>query len=317
MTSRQHRPPATDREWSEALSAYMDGELDGEERAALERAMDADPRRAEQLAELRRLSGALRAWGVEEVPSPAPAFLARLAPDRLAARRRRTLLEALADRIARGMRPAGWRWGMAAAGIYFLGLASGIGGFMAFNGALQSVGRGRHAPDLPASAQATGQSQGAEPMTIKTPQAASRNRADDFRDDMTLAQRKAWARWSAKTVADSGADPDSDDAMSKRVAVVLVRAAGVASAPPAPPAARDPNAPVLTREEADGLLRETLAAALESHARDAVRQGDYAAAQALANRIRDQYPDSRAARSLRQASAFRLAAQYDSTEKGY
>jgi hypothetical protein len=308
MTSRHHRPPATDQEWSEALSAYLDGELATEERAALERALEADPRRAAQLAELRRLSGALRAWGVEEVPSPAPAFLARLAPDRLAARppidpRRRTLPEALADGIARGMRPAGWRWGLAAATIYFFGLASGIGGFMA----VQSVGRGRHAPDRPAPAQATVESHGAEPT--QTAQAASRNRADAFQDDMTLAQRKAWAWRSARLAADSGVDPDSDDAMSKRVAVVLVRVAGAASAPPAPPAARDPNALVLTRKEADALLRETLAAVLESHARDAVRRGDYVAAQALANQIRDQYPDSRAARALRQAPAFRLAAQ--------
>jgi len=125
---------------------------------------------------------------------------------------------------------------------------------------------------------------------------------------MTFAQRKAWARRSARLAADSGADADSDDAMSKRVAVVLVRAAGVASAPPAPPAARDPNAPVLTREEADGLLRETLAAVLESHARDAARRGDYAAAQALANRIRDQYPTAapRAPCAKRPTSAWRL-----------
>jgi len=153
---------------------------------AVERALEADPIRAEQLAELRRLSGALRAWRVEEVPSPAPAFLARLAPDRMAAtrpiaRRRRTLQGVLADWIGRGMRPPSWRWGLAAATIYVLGLASGIGGVMAFNGAFQSVGRGRIEPSQPIVAQATAQSHGAATITIQTTQVASRSQADGFK----------------------------------------------------------------------------------------------------------------------------------------
>lgn len=65
------KPPKTEEDWQECLSAYLDDELAPEARRGLEACLDANPRRAEQLKSLRGLSQLLREWTVE-VPAPKP-----------------------------------------------------------------------------------------------------------------------------------------------------------------------------------------------------------------------------------------------------
>ena len=64
------KPPATEAEWSECLTAYLDGELPPDEAQALEEALRSDPRRARQLVSLRSVGSLLEAW---DVPEPAAA----------------------------------------------------------------------------------------------------------------------------------------------------------------------------------------------------------------------------------------------------
>lgn len=66
--------PNTEDEWNEWISAYIDGELNDEDRRALESALAADSKHAEQVAAWRAMSVALEEWRVEEAP-PRPAFL--------------------------------------------------------------------------------------------------------------------------------------------------------------------------------------------------------------------------------------------------
>jgi anti-sigma factor RsiW len=115
-------PPETEEGWQECLSAYLDGELEPEERRALEAHLAADPRRNEQLQSLRGLSRVLGEWSVE-APAPDPKHL-------------RELCGALEERVER--RPGGWswlssltgwgpRWAFQAA-IFLLGVLAGIVG---------------------------------------------------------------------------------------------------------------------------------------------------------------------------------------------
>lgn len=92
------KSPETETAWSEALSAYLDGELPPGEARALELWLDGDPVRARQLEELRRLSEELQAWAAPGA-EPDPEWLAGLgdAPgesgaERTAARFRTTWL---------------------------------------------------------------------------------------------------------------------------------------------------------------------------------------------------------------------------------
>lgn len=66
--------PNTEDDWNEWISAYIDGELNDQDRRALESALAANPKRAEQVAAWRAMSVALEEWRVEEEP-PTPAFL--------------------------------------------------------------------------------------------------------------------------------------------------------------------------------------------------------------------------------------------------
>lgn len=62
------KPPSTEIEWEECLSAYADGELDSDSTAALEAHLQQDAIRAEQLEALRKTSSILQAWTVDAPP---------------------------------------------------------------------------------------------------------------------------------------------------------------------------------------------------------------------------------------------------------
>jgi hypothetical protein len=69
--------PQTEEQWSECLSAYLDGEMNEDGRAELEIHLLTDPERSRQLEEYRRACALLQGWGVD-VPEPNPAFLRQL-----------------------------------------------------------------------------------------------------------------------------------------------------------------------------------------------------------------------------------------------
>ncbi len=69
--------PQNEEQWSECLSAYLDGEMDEEDRIALEAYLKTDPTRLDQLQAYRKTAALLQGWQVE-VPSPNANFLDRL-----------------------------------------------------------------------------------------------------------------------------------------------------------------------------------------------------------------------------------------------
>ena len=71
------KPPESEDAWLECLSAYLDGEMSVEDRRALEKVIETDPQRAEQLHALRQTSRLLEEWDVD-APEPQPAFLQQL-----------------------------------------------------------------------------------------------------------------------------------------------------------------------------------------------------------------------------------------------
>ena len=68
------KEPENREAWQEVLSAYLDGELEGDERSVVERRIAEDPALAEELAALRRTSRLLSEWQVE-APKPGAEFL--------------------------------------------------------------------------------------------------------------------------------------------------------------------------------------------------------------------------------------------------
>jgi anti-sigma factor RsiW len=116
--------PQTEEAWTELLSAYLDGELEADERRALESWLAEEPARARQMEELRRVGGLLQEWTVE-APEPDPA-----------------LVRALIAPPARRRRPEAGKWGaamfwflrvpgLAHAAIFLLGMLVGIGAMQA------------------------------------------------------------------------------------------------------------------------------------------------------------------------------------------
>lgn len=95
------RPPESEREWQECLSAYLDDEMEPEGRHALEEYLKEDAVRASQLEELRGLSSVLQEWRVD-APEPEPGFRHKMA-DALEGRAKRT------RRTWLGWLPAGLR----------------------------------------------------------------------------------------------------------------------------------------------------------------------------------------------------------------
>lgn len=71
------KPPETEQEWQECLSAYLDGELSTDEKTALENHLKNNPERTEQLAELRKLGSLLPQWEMQ-IPQPDKAFQEKL-----------------------------------------------------------------------------------------------------------------------------------------------------------------------------------------------------------------------------------------------
>ena len=71
------RIPENDEQWTECLSAYMDGEIPDEERSELEEHLRTDDERARQLDELRVTSDSLKEWEVS-VPEPTPEFVRKM-----------------------------------------------------------------------------------------------------------------------------------------------------------------------------------------------------------------------------------------------
>lgn len=71
------KTPQTEQEWSESMSAYLDGEMSAEDRAALETVLQTDPERFEQLEAYRQTSSILQGWTVD-APEPSPAFLRQI-----------------------------------------------------------------------------------------------------------------------------------------------------------------------------------------------------------------------------------------------
>ncbi len=67
------RKPQTEEEWSESLSAYLDGELTEEERTQLEICLQSDPDRLQQLQVFQRTSAFLQGWKIEP-PEPSAEF---------------------------------------------------------------------------------------------------------------------------------------------------------------------------------------------------------------------------------------------------
>ena len=67
------KPPESEKAWQEYLTAYLDGELEPDERRAFEQYLETDGDRAKQLQEMRRLSDVLQEWRVE-VPEPNPSL---------------------------------------------------------------------------------------------------------------------------------------------------------------------------------------------------------------------------------------------------
>ena len=111
----QHRIP------EETLLAYVDGELDGAERAAVEAALQADPQLADQVARQRALRERLAAAYDPVLAEPIPPRLLAAAQTRAAPRKVVDLAAVRIERdAARAERnaPTGWGWrqwgGMAA-----------------------------------------------------------------------------------------------------------------------------------------------------------------------------------------------------------
>ena len=67
-------PPESEEEWQTSLSAYLDGEMEPDERRAMEEYLERDRDRTEQLEMLRCTSHLLREWHVD-VPDPDPTFV--------------------------------------------------------------------------------------------------------------------------------------------------------------------------------------------------------------------------------------------------
>ena len=68
------KTPVTEYEWEEYLSAYMDGELSGEEKTELDKLLESSPERASRLEELRKTSGFLKEWEID-TPVPEATFI--------------------------------------------------------------------------------------------------------------------------------------------------------------------------------------------------------------------------------------------------
>lgn len=66
--------PETEEAWEEYLSAYMDGELSGEEKCKLEELLKSNPDQAARLEELRKTSGFLQEWEID-TPVPEATFI--------------------------------------------------------------------------------------------------------------------------------------------------------------------------------------------------------------------------------------------------
>jgi len=71
------KPPESEEAWQECLTAYLDGEMEPDERHALELYLERDIDRAKQLHEMRRLSDVMQEWRVD-APAPTPAFARRI-----------------------------------------------------------------------------------------------------------------------------------------------------------------------------------------------------------------------------------------------
>lgn len=67
------KPPTTESAWEECLSAYADGELDADTKAALEVHLQQDAKRAQQLDAIRKATAVLQSWTVNP-PRMDPAF---------------------------------------------------------------------------------------------------------------------------------------------------------------------------------------------------------------------------------------------------
>jgi len=105
------KPPETEAEWDECLSAYMDGELDAVASAALEAHLESDVQRAQQLEALRQTSAMLQSWAVD-APAPSTELRASLTDRRRDQPRRIPVplrsLARLAAAFALGALAGGW-----------------------------------------------------------------------------------------------------------------------------------------------------------------------------------------------------------------
>ncbi len=79
------KPPATELEWEECLSAYLDDELERDTAAALEAHLEHDAVRAAQLEALRKTSALLQTWTVD-APPPDDVLRAKMAKNRVSKR---------------------------------------------------------------------------------------------------------------------------------------------------------------------------------------------------------------------------------------
>ena len=68
------KPPESEEEWQISLSAYLDGEMEPDERRTMEEYLESDRDRMEQLEMLRRTSHLLREWHVD-IPDPDPTYV--------------------------------------------------------------------------------------------------------------------------------------------------------------------------------------------------------------------------------------------------
>jgi anti-sigma factor RsiW len=73
------KPPETEKDWQECLSAYLDGEMNPEEKTELERFLRENPERLKQLDELRNLGALLPQWEIH-APSPDKVFEEKILP---------------------------------------------------------------------------------------------------------------------------------------------------------------------------------------------------------------------------------------------
>lgn len=107
------KPPTTENEWEECLSAYVDGELDHDAATGLEAHLEHDVARSAQLEALRKTSTLLQMWTVD-VPPPSLAVQTTIANQRSGSenRTRTTVglrgMARLAAAFAMGVLAGGW-----------------------------------------------------------------------------------------------------------------------------------------------------------------------------------------------------------------